>query len=177
MLDKISLRRIWADHIDTFRDFGTKEYKKSDFLLFFGVPVVPATLIVVFVGTTSGATITVLITSLSVFAALLLNLLLVIYSVANRRLGAAERDQDAVSRQVLREVFSNISFATATAVVGVVVLVGLAIDSNVWGVEIVLSAVIHYLLGVFVLTVLMILKRMHILLAKELRERSANNGR
>ena len=70
---------IVLDHVGTWRDYSTEKYRPSDFLLFLGVPVAIAGVLVYFYGNLRPNLITIVATSLSIFAALLFNLLLLVY--------------------------------------------------------------------------------------------------
>ena len=110
--------------------------------------------------------IAIVATSLSIFAALLFNLLLLIYDVTGRSAGSIG-GTNRLRQDVLSEVFSNISFAILVAMVAIIsVLILLMVDGSPPA-ERALSAITYYLVTLFLLTLLMLLKRVHTLLQHE----------
>lgn len=165
MFEKINISRIVCDHIGTLRDYRTKRYRLGDFFLFFGLPLIIAAIMLYFYGILGLSLITILATSLSVFAALLFNLLLLTYDAIRKV--SSTGNSDTLRRDLLKELFSNISFAIFVAIVAIVfVLVVVMLDKATIA-QYMLSFFVYYLVSVFVLTILMVLKRMHILLARE----------
>ena len=81
MIDKVNVARIVRDHLGTFKDYSTGKYRPFDFLLFFLVPLFVAICFVGLLGALPGNLIGVIATSLSIFTALLLNLLLLAYNI------------------------------------------------------------------------------------------------
>ncbi len=99
MIDKINISRIVKDHLATLKDYATGRYRLSDFVLFFGVPLIVAGLLTYFRGIMSEGTALILATSLSLFAALLFNLLLLVYDNVRKE----ERGEDKKSDNVREE--------------------------------------------------------------------------
>lgn len=166
MLDKINVSKIVLDHVSTLTDYSTGEYRAADFLLFFGMPVAIAGLLVYFYGNLRPNLITIVATSLSIFAALLFNLLLLVYDAMGKSeglIGVA----NGLRRRFLREVFSNISFAILVAIGAIISVLTLVLVSGTALASYVFSAVIYYLVTLFLLTLLMLLKRVHVLLHYE----------
>src|SRR3954466_12145183 len=106
MLDKLSILRIIADHIDTLRDYRTNKLSRSDVLLFLFFPFVVSGAVTYSYGALQTSPTEIFAASLSVFAALLFSLLVLVYdSFRDRRTG------DTLSLRFLTEIFRNISFA------------------------------------------------------------------
>ena len=165
MFEKINISRIVRDHVSTLRDYHTKRYRPSDFFLFFGFPAVVAAIVLYFCGVLGSSLITIVATSLSIFAALLFNLLLLTYDAIRKTNDTGS--SDTLRRDFLRELFSNISFAIFVAIIAIVLVLVLVLLDKATVAQNVFSFFIYYLVSVFVLTLLMVLKRMHVLLAKE----------
>ena len=110
--------------------------------------------------------ITILATSLSIFAALLFNLLLLVYDVRGRSRGP-NGNTNEIRRRFLRELFSNVSFAILVATGAIVSFLGLVLVYCSSVAQYALSALIYYLVMLFLLTLLMLLKRVHVLLHRE----------
>ena len=173
MFDKINISRIITDHFGTFRSFRTKRYSTGDFILFLGLPAIVAGILLFFQGTIDNYVTQILATVLAVFAALLFNLLLLNYDVVRKVQGDRGDEKYKERIQYLKEIFSNISFAILTALLGLILLL---VQNWVSGscdfqivVSSVVSCVIYYIITMFVLTLFMVLKRVHILLSDEIK--------
>lgn len=160
---KLDVSAIIVDHLDTLEDYGTKRWSVRDIAWFYAVPVL-ASGVMVWAGIILNvASISVLITALSIFAGLLLNLLLLTHGIITAR-GEDERSQRR--RELIRQVYKNISYSILVALGAVAVLVVLAVISHPV-VLLIGSAIVFGLVGNFLLTLLMILKRVHVMLGKE----------
>ena len=165
MFDKINVYRIVLDHFQTLKDYKTRRYRIGDFAIFFLVPLAVGAIVITFVGTLGPNSITIVTTSLSIFAALLFNLLLLIYDLVRKE---GSDQQNSLRKQFLREIHSNLSFSILVALISVVLSLVLALTNDSGAMEKVLSFVVYYMLSLFMLTLLMVLKRVHVLLASEL---------
>lgn len=172
MLEKISVREIVRGHLQTLRSFGSKRLAPGDFILFFGFPLVVASiLILLHVSIPTSAT-GILATGLSIFTGLLFSVLLLVADIAVRSdqsAPATSRSQFRIKFNVLIELHSNISFAILVAVVALVAVIGLSFQGKFGG-RWVLEGVTYYLTTLFFLTLLLILKRAHRLMATEVQE-------
>lgn len=166
MFDKVDVSRIVLDHVRTLKDYSTGKYRLTDFFLFFGVPVVIAAVLVYFYGELRSNLITIVATSLSIFAALLFNLLLLVYDVIRKSENPAG-NQETLRRRFLTEVFSNISFAILVAIIAIVLVLIRVLVDDASVAEHVFSGLVYYLVSLFLLTLLMLLKRVHVLLSRE----------
>lgn len=166
MLDKVNVTRIVIDHFSTLRDHSTQRYRPADFLLFFGAPGVVTGALVYFYGNLQPNLISIVATSLTIFAALLFNLLLIVYDAMGK--SADTNSVGSVLRHsFLREVSSNISFAILVAILSIVGVFSLVLVTCCHLAKCVLSGVIYFLVTLFLLTLLMLLKRVHILMHRE----------
>jgi len=168
MIGKIDVRQIIKDHVRTLTDENTKRTSRGDCILFFGLPILAAVALIapkLIFGKTMG---TVLITALAIFAGLLFNLLLLIFDIGNKPRPKEEK-LSPIKIRFLREIYSNIAYAILTALVTIVLLlihIGLvALQFTL--VMYVTAFLVYILTGNFVLTLLMVLKRVHKLLAEE----------
>ena len=169
MFSKINIKYILIDHIKTLRSHRTGKFSIGDIALFLGIPLMLSS----FLSFGSHIRLDVnfinaLVTSLSVFSALLFNLLLLIYDILRKdnkeSLGAETR------RQFLKEIYANISFSILISVVTIVFLLILFFDLKIeWLIDII-NAIVYFLVINFILTILMVLKRVHILLSQEMKE-------
>lgn len=163
-MSKINPTPIIRDHLSTLTRREASNISVLDLLLFYGVPGAAV------IGwreagwQLAGDVTGVLVTGLALLTGLLLNLLLLIHGV-----GRGQRLQGGLDlgkpRKLLAEVYRNISYGI---LVGVVALITLVLQTggwlSKWGV---LEGAAVYLLVHFFLTLLMILKRIHVLLSHE----------
>ncbi len=107
-MTKINVARIVKGHLDSLRDFSTGKISRSDIVLFFGLP-----LITVAVGLWQHWRLYVdalnaLLAAFAIFAGLLLNLLILIYTFSSE-----SNHPTALAKTrgaVLRELHNNIAF-------------------------------------------------------------------
>lgn len=165
MSSKVNVWGVVRDHLGTLKNLDTERYSLGDILFLFGMPALIASGLV-----WSGVRITdqmvnVLITALSVFAGLLFNLLLLIYDIVQKDQESAPNAK--LQRRFLKEIYANISFCILTSIVAIVVLSVYSFGALVAVAVSVLCFTVYLLLAVFMLTLLMVLKRVHVLLSKE----------
>jgi len=168
MFSKVNIVKIVKHHISTLKNYRTNKYSVGDFILFFGIPLFIAVIFVYFnISLTHNLT-SLLITSLSIFAALLFNLLLLIYDIVQKT-----KNRNTLKIRFLKEVYSNISFCILIAILAVVILIFISIFNNrndlfIYRIfNLIFNFMAYYLITLFLLTLFMILKRIHVLLYKE----------
>lgn len=166
MFSRINIWLIVLDHIKTMRNFETDKISIEDVLLFLVAPVGGAVLLVfrlqfrLDIDSTNA-----LITSLSLFSALLFNLLLLIFDILRKE--KDNRRNSPLRMQFLSQIYSNVSFGILVAVISIALLLLLFIRIDILLVVDMLNLIIDVLVINFILTMLMILKRVHILLRQE----------
>jgi hypothetical protein len=158
MMDKINVIHIVAENHETLRSYETGKHSVLDILLFYIFP-----LSVGFVAWRFGLDIdkdraNATIAAASIFAGLLINVLVLIYTVAQK---AAE----STEKTLVRQFFSNVSYAILLSVITVVLLTTnlLLAKPFVW-----MSAVVVALCVQFCLVLLMSIKRLHALLKSKI---------
>ena len=162
-MSKINIFGIVIGHVRTLKDHSTGNYEPIDFVLFFGIPVAITGSLLFTYGSLRQDLITIIATSLSIFAALLFNLLLLVYD-ATRRIERQKECSEDTRGEFLRQLADNISFAVLVAVAAVVVVITLMFVIHVSTASLVVSGFIYFLITLFTLTLLMILRRIHVLL-------------
>ena len=167
LFNKINVSQIIADHFHTLRDITAEKTSVWDVLLFFGLPFLAAVLILFGLGThIDRAASNILITSLSVFSGLLLNLLLLIYDLVAREEQEAGANQKPGHRVLLlREIFANISYSILVSVFCVAILLIAYLDIGTGFFLKFFSFSVYFLVIQFLLTMFMVLKRVHVLLS------------
>lgn len=163
LVAKINCLPIVSAHIKTLIDARETNNRvfKVDVFSFYLFPAILATLGGYYV-VPSESLINVLITSLSVFAALLFNLLMLVLGVIEKRKGK----ENFIKLQ--KETYANIAYAILVSLISVGLLIipylwkfesGSIIEKLFWG-------IIYFLLLNFGFTMAMILKRMHVILVR-----------
>jgi hypothetical protein len=111
-----------------------------------------------------GPEVTVLITALSIFAALLFNLLLLTHSIVTQ----TESELHEGRRKLLREIYAHISYAVLISVIAIVfLLASVVLPSGSPWVDFTLSGAVYFLVLNFLGTLFLILNRIHVMLAAE----------
>jgi hypothetical protein len=180
MFDKISIANIIKDHISTLKNNKTRKTSYLDITLFFLIPLAISSFIVYVGMSLNDALVNALITSLSIFSALLFNLLLLVYDISEKKSGLpeatdpVENKRRIKTRELLREIYINISFSILVSIITVATLLIYFLKTsnctlfsiNTCSFQWLLALVIYYLTIQFALNLFMILKRIYVLLAK-----------
>lgn len=175
MLSSINPLDIAIDHFKTFREWPGGAWLRADLTVQISLPV-----IAVIGAVASGLTLTsdgvsLLVTSLSVFVGLLFNLL--VLATALKVAEPSSLIYDA-ARQLSREILINVEFAIAVAFAAILLLlpasasigadwISYELRETIWRV---MSAICVGLVASFVLTLSMILRRMHVMLLQHYKE-------
>lgn len=172
MINKLSFENIIKSHISTMRDNSTDRMSLGDVFVFFVLPLMFAIPLTYSYALNKDLTNSI-ITSASIFAGLLLNLLVLIYSLVDKF--KQNGNGSVVKRKVLEQTFSNISFCILISVILVVAcMLGFRTDDEInKGVTFeksVADFVVYYLTTMLALHLLMILKRIHLLMESEFPE-------
>ena len=170
MSNKIDIRNIFYDHFNTLRDHSTKKLRKTDLFVFFGIPLIVAPMLIALHGTLPTNLIVVIGTSLSVSAALLLNLFVLTYNTVLNSKAPELSSNTSTRKELATQIISNIAFAIVIALIIVVLVLyfGIAHDSISQQCVIALTGSIYFLGTLFGLKMLMLLKRIYVLLKGEL---------
>ena len=180
MFDKINIFDICRDHINTLRNFDTKKVSIGDLVLFFVIPLPIGAGAVWVHGSMKNTEVTVLVTAFSIFTALLFNLLLLTFDLISKTDGSSDDFMIRLKMLLLQQTYNNISFCILVAITAIGLLLIYLLDSrlgfSIDQVEYVISFGVYYLTTLFLLTLLMILKRVHILLSKEMTTARTENS-
>jgi hypothetical protein len=180
MFSKINVLGIVREHFRTLYNLRKNRISTSDLLLFVGVPIGTAVALVArgYTITTDG--VNILLTSLSIFVGLLFNLLVLAHAMRGGERGPKRTPYE---RTLLREINTNLEFSILVSLLAICFLLvtvfapGLGLTNagnshaqTAGAAKVVVGwlAGITYLLTTnFLLTLLMVLKRMHTLLYVE----------
>jgi uncharacterized integral membrane protein len=169
MLTKINVLRIVADHFRTLKDYRTNKLSFGDLIVFCALPLLIAGALSWWGKVLSVDTINVLIQAFAILVGLLLNLLVLVFTVIRRETSTAANPNLALQEEtkltVLKQTFANLSYSVLLGlVIALLLLLALRHNSTVVGLAtfFIYAGSIH-----FVLTLLMVLKRVHSLLGRE----------
>lgn len=169
MSAKLDVRDIVRGYLKTLRDYRTKEPSYWDIFVFLLVPVVASLFLVCFGITGSEGVVGNIMAAASILAGLLLNLLVLVYDLfdkfpkAEQVRDQAEKSRLNARRQTLEEVYSTISYLILVSILVIGFTIALGAFDNVY-VRHSLAFVLWALCGNFLLSLLMVLKRVYIML-------------
>jgi hypothetical protein len=173
MLAKINVADIVGDHFATLRNYDNEKRSIGDLTLFYFIPLGGAVALAVLKIDLHKDLVNLLVTALSVFAALLFNLLLLVYDVIKKSGDAT--DTEKLKRRYLKEIYTNISYSIFVSILSIIFLLASLLNFGAisnsccsFGLKTGLVITVFFLLMNFLLTLFMILKRIHILLSKEI---------
>lgn len=169
-LRKIDVSLIFHDHIETLRDYRTNKFLYTDLLLFFGLPIVIASIATWRDVRLRAIAATGLLTASALFVALLLNLLVMVLAFLRTTSVDPTDESHQLRKALLREITANLSFsilvALALVATTLAALFGLGDDQ-----ELKVGRAPTFLLimgaSILLLNLLMVLRRMYILILKE----------
>jgi hypothetical protein len=166
---KINVSRIVVAQIRTLRNNATQAYSVSDLVLFFAFPILLAGAGAYYGWKFNGEVLNALLAAFSIFAGLLLNLLILVYTLSSQT-----EHPPALAKarmNLVKELHDNIAYSILVSIVIVVVSIVAVAHLNMhekpgepaftaqW-----VTGLIIFLTTNFVLTLLMILKRIYIML-------------
>jgi uncharacterized Tic20 family protein len=210
VLEKINVIKVFEEHFETLKKYNSDSYSLEDIFLFIILPAILAYALIRCNISLTNNVIIILVTSFSIFAALLFNLLLLIYDIVSKSNGRKSNENNndiestaninegssnkiekkkkknlSLKEKLLKQTYVNISFNITISIISITFLlilylmketIAIAIDGGNISQTIlsvfqslipVLSFFIYYFLIQFMLTLFMILKRIHVLLSKE----------
>jgi len=168
MSSKINLFSIVRAHFNTLRDVQTQRRSVADWLTFYAAPLVGAGLLMRLHLRIDKDYVNIIVSMLSIFVGLLLNMIVVLFDIIR-----SERKR-VHKVAVLEEVLANISFTIVLSIftIGVVLLTQLNFGRPAWqpyieGSREVINFISFACLILFLLTLLMVVKRMYLLFMDE----------
>ena len=159
---KINVWKVIKSHFKTLVNHNTKKPGWDDWCIFLIAPIVIALLIVFFEKDASTNTVNLIITSLSIFVGLLINVLVLIFSLLQK-----EKDSK-IKIIVLKETIINITYVIIISVVTMILCFCMNIEGYYF--KIIITFLIYLFTIHFILTLMMIVKRMYSLFINEMDE-------
>ena len=162
MFDKINVSKIVRSHLDTLQNDNTKKPGLDDYLTFLVLPAVVAGVLIWLPVHLNERATNIIITSLSILVGLLFNVIVLLFDLVTKD------GKRSLKNRILKEVLANITFSVLLAIVSILftLLASLPQPAVVGVVEFCL----YFLLGQFLLTCLMVLKRIYELFRNEMNE-------
>jgi hypothetical protein len=168
-MSKINVLPVIFRHLETLRDYGEEKPSWTDYSLFLFIPIICGVALAWYGFGFRTDAVTGFLNAFSIFTGLLLNVLILVFTLTG---STSPINIDVrLRRELLRQVFVNICFAIIVSVVVVcAAIVALSYMRSEPGARtgVVATAVLTACTINFVLTLLMIVKRMFFLLDKEL---------
>ena len=161
---KVDVSDIISDHLRTLVDDRSGKPSSTDWVIFLAIPVLVALLLVWRSVSLTAETANTIITALAIFAGLLFNLLLLAHSLIRKPIG--DDGGSSTERRLLRQIYVNISFAILVALASILALI-VRVPFKEGLIAVFLDFVVYVFLVNFLLTLLMVLKRIHIMLSEE----------
>lgn len=162
MLNKINVLRIITGHFKTLRNANTGKAGFDDILTFLLIPVIVSFLLVFFDVLLPKGAISIIIGVLSILIGLLFNVIVIVFDIIKRD------STKKLKNQILNELLTNISFSIILSIF--IIIITLITFFKVRWLCIATNALVYFLLVVYLMTVLMIVKRMYLLFLNELKE-------
>jgi hypothetical protein len=168
MDSKLGIRAVIKDHFATLVVGDTSKRSMPDLVLFYLVPIIVGVVLVKFNFIFGRSLGNALIIALSIFAGLLFNVLLLILNIASKMRSASEKLSANSLR--LKEICSNVSYAV---LISLLTIVAILLHFGFLGLNLKIglhltSFFVYAMCGNFILTMLLVLKRVHSLLITEL---------
>ncbi len=162
MFKKINILQIVRNHFATLQNANTKKADFDDYLTFLIVPITVSAILIYFKILLKTDAINIIISTLSILVGLLFNVVVLIFDIIKRD------KSNNVKNTVLRQILSNIAFTILLSIVSIILTLFTYFDNCI--VKTVFNAIVYFLLTNFVMTVLMILKRMFHLFHTEIED-------
>jgi uncharacterized membrane protein len=164
---KADVLPIVRAHMDTMRDFREDKVSTKDLLFFFGLPcLIGGILVAIHFGFRTDA-VNGFLNTFAILTGLMLNLLVLVFSLSAT---SAERNDSHIRKEILKQVFTNVCYCITIAIT----VTGTALISLGYmrsAPSAVTGPVATFILSSFtlnfVLTLLMVMKRMYALISSE----------
>lgn len=170
LFEKIHIGKLLRNHFSTLKDNSTKKAGFDDYLTFLILPLIIASTLVYLKIELKDSAINIIITTLSILVGLLFNVIVLIFDIIKR--DATHK----LKNVILRELLANISYTILLSICSILFTIVTYIDVHC--IKLVATGLVYFLLSHFLVTVLMVLKRMYLLFNNEIDEieKDSQNG-
>lgn len=167
MFPKLSIMRVFKDHFNSLKSFGTQsnilnengKHTVSCIMAFLVIPLLITTSLYVYGGKISDNTINLILTSNSIFTALLLNLVILLYSMKEKIINIESDKKQAMRKKFIGYTFANVSFLIIICLLIIALSLLHELASSTIFVNIVDTIIIFLMIQV-ILGILLILNRL-----------------
>ena len=161
MFYRYSVKKIIIDHLKSFYIHGQTRIDIASILFYFVFPAILTVITKLFIISLDTGLINILITSVSIFGALLFNYPVILYSILEKQVEKNEQ-----KNKILKETLANVSFCIILSITLVILLILINCSFNYFIINI-LTTFVLYFLYIFLLTLFMVIKRIYNLLDYE----------
>lgn len=160
MISKIDITDIVFRHLQTLRNERTKKIDRLDVFLFYTLPALGTITFILLDMKIKYDAISIFVTSFSIFIGFLINVLIFMHGMVDARTKFAANEN---KKWLFDSTFCNISYAILVSIAAIIILIIMAFMSSASLRYELLSYIFIFLLTNFLLTLLMILKRIHVI--------------
>jgi hypothetical protein len=160
LVDKINITQIVKNHIATLVNYNTKKAGIGDYFTFFLIPAIIAGTLFYFDVHLTFDAINIIIISLSIFIGLLFNVILLIFDIVHR-----DSTTLKLKKAISKELLANIAFTVFLSIVSILSTLITYVKYTI--VKHIFEVIVYFVLSLFLVTILMILKRMYLLFKHE----------
>lgn len=165
-MEKIDIRDILKSHLKTIKNANSGKPDGWDYFTFAFLPLLISSILVYFKVEIKSEITTVIITTLAIFVGLMLNVIVLIFDIVKR-----DSSQE-IKNEVLKQLLSNISFEILLALFAIITI--LFSFSEITQIKLFFNWLSFMSITLFLLTLLMILKRLNNVFRNELEQNTKN---
>jgi energy-coupling factor transporter transmembrane protein EcfT len=162
LLRKVNITDIVVHHFKTLVNDSTKRPDFDDYLIFIIIPVIVAGGLTYFKLFISENSVSIIITSLSIIVGLLFNVIVIIFDIIKRD------NSKKIKNKILEQLLSNISYTILISIALIIFTLFTYFDSCL--IKKIANLLVYFTLTHYLMTVLMILKRMYTIFMNELKD-------
>ena len=166
MSSKFNVGEIIFGHFKTLKDTGKNKVSIIDILSFYIFPVLVSIIGIYFCFNISKEMVSLLVNFGAIFTALLLSVLVLVYDQENKINQTDDDSLKTIKKNLLNQLYYNICYCIVISIVLVVVCLLHAVFNSIFvsiNIYLITPLIIMVLMNL-ILTILMIVKRMHVLL-------------
>lgn len=157
---RINVTAIIRNHLASLKNVNTGKSEFSDFILFLFLPILMAGTLIFFKVTLTEGMINILITSLSIFIGLFFNVLVLIIGTL------VKNATENLEKKILQELIDNVSYTIIISMLSILFGIFSIGFKGIMGS--VFNGVTFFILFHFLMTVLLVLKRIYLLFTHQL---------
>lgn len=168
MINKINICPIIKGHIETLKDPRGVKILKRDVVGFYVLPLLISAYLTINNFRVIDKYVNIGIIAHTIFIPLLVNVIFLIYNILEK--GTIPKKNKSI--KILKQLYSNIVYTILVSMLSLISLSIYSANSINSSVRIVNTILLYFILIHIFLTLLMIFKRIHLLLSKEIEENS-----